>query len=61
LEVDLHQLQRQFNTTKMSDDNRDMEKHLQKIEWLKRQIEEQGEKISDSSYISVCRVVYVSY
>src|SRR5437773_2358686 len=47
------QLQRQFNTTKMTDDDGDMEKHLQKIERLKRQIEEQGEEISDSSYISV--------
>src|SRR5579862_4005442 len=37
----------------MTDDDRDMEKHLQKIERLKRQIEEQGEKISESSYISV--------
>src|SRR5437762_1326746 len=31
----------------------DMEKHLQKIERLKRQIEEQGELISGSSYVSV--------
>src|SRR5271168_4974418 len=51
--VTLRQLQRQFNTTKMTDDDGDMEKHLQKVERLKRQIEEQGEKISDSSYISV--------
>src|SRR5256885_15804385 len=51
--VTLCQLQRQFNTFKLSDDDRDMEKHLQKVEGLKRQIEEQGEKISDSSYISV--------
>ena len=51
--VTLRQLQRQFNTTKMLDDDGDMEKHLQKIERLKRQIEEQGEQISDSSYISV--------
>src|SRR5204863_6676926 len=51
--VTLRQLQRQFNTMKMFDDDGDMEKHLQKIERLKRQIEEQGEQISDSSYISV--------
>ena len=51
--VTLRQLQRQFNTIKMIDDDGDMEKHLQKIERLKRQIEEQGEQISDSSYISV--------
>src|SRR5579859_5480675 len=38
---------------KMSDDDGDMEKHLQQVERLKRQIEEQGEQISDSSYISV--------
>ena len=51
--VTLRQLQRQFNTIKMMDDDGDMEKHLQTIERLKQQIEEQGEKISDSSYISV--------
>src|SRR5437667_12314312 len=51
--VTLCQLQCQFNTIKMMDDDGDMEKHLQKVERLKRQIEEQGEKISDSSYISV--------
>ena len=51
--VTLRQLQRQFNTIKMIDDDGDMEKHLQKIERLKRQIEEQGERISDSSYVSV--------
>jgi hypothetical protein len=38
--------------TLMGDDG-DMEKHLQKVEQLKRQIEEQGEQISDSSYVSV--------
>src|SRR5271154_2698817 len=51
--VTLRQLQRQFNTTKMTDDDGDMEKHIQKVERLKRQIEEQGEEISNSSYISV--------
>src|SRR5437667_2486088 len=51
--VTLRQLQRQFNTIKMIDDDGDMEKHLQKIERLKLQIEEQGEQISPSSYISV--------
>jgi hypothetical protein len=51
--VTLRQLQRQFNTIKMTDDDGDMEKHLQKVERLKRQIEEQGEEISDSSYISM--------
>src|SRR5579859_679253 len=49
--VTLRQLQQQFNTMKMLDD--DMEKHLQQVEHLKRQIEEQGEQISDSSYVSV--------
>src|SRR6266496_4306604 len=42
--VTLCQLQCQFNTIKMMDDDGDMEKHLQKIERLKRQIEEQGER-----------------
>src|SRR5271170_2511810 len=51
--VTVRQLQRQFNTMKMMDDDGDMEKHLQKVERLKRQIEEQGEQISDSSYVSV--------
>jgi Reverse transcriptase (RNA-dependent DNA polymerase)/gag-polypeptide of LTR copia-type/Integrase core domain/GAG-pre-integrase domain/Domain of unknown function (DUF4219) len=51
--VTLRQLQRQFNTIKMVDDDGDMEKHLQKVERLKRQIEEQGERISDSNYVSV--------
>ena len=51
--VTLRQLQRQFNTMKMMNDNGDMKKHLQKVERLKRQIEEQGEQISDSSYVSV--------
>jgi len=45
--VTLRQLQRQFNTIKMTDDDGDMEKHLQQVERLKR---EQGEQISDSSY-----------
>ena len=53
IRVILCQLQCQFNTIKMIDDDGDMEKHLQKIERLKRQIEEQGEQISDSSYVSV--------
>ena len=53
IRVTLRQLQRQFNTIKMVDDDGDMEKYLQKIERLKRQIEEQGEQISNSSYISV--------
>ena len=51
--VTLRQLQCQFNTIKMTDDDGDMEKHLQKIERLKRQVEEQGKQISDSSYVSV--------
>src|SRR5579859_4725201 len=51
--VTLRQLQRQFNTMKMIDDDSNMEKHLQGVEQLKRQIEEQGEQISDSSYVSV--------
>ena len=45
-QVTLCQLQRQFNTIKMLDNDGDMEKHLQKIERLKRQIDEQGEKIA---------------
>ena len=51
--ITLRQLQRQFNMMKMTDDDGDMEKHLQRVERLKRQIEEQGEQISDSSYVSV--------
>ena len=51
--VTLRQLQRQFNTMKMTDDDGDMEKHLQQVERLKRQIEEQGEQISHSSYVSI--------
>ena len=51
--VTLRQLQRQFNTIKMTDDDGNMEKHLQRVEGLKRQIEEQGEKVSESSYVSV--------
>src|SRR5436190_6732761 len=51
--VTLRQLQRQFNTIKMTDDDGDMEKDLQRVEALKRQIEEQGEEISESSYVSV--------
>src|SRR5579859_3681408 len=51
--VTLRQLQRQFNTMKMMDNDGDMEKHLQQVERLKRQIEEQGEQMSDSSYVSV--------
>src|SRR5579859_6948889 len=51
--VTLRQLQRQFNTMKMLDDDGDREKHLQQVEHLKQKIEEQGEQISDSSYVSV--------
>src|SRR5579859_3134906 len=51
--VTLRQLQRQFNTMKMMDNDGDMEKHLQQVERLKRQIEEQGKQMSDSSYVSV--------
>ena len=51
--VTLRQLQRQFNTIKMADDDGDMEKHLQNVERIKQQIEEQGEKVSESSYISI--------
>src|SRR5271170_1643776 len=51
--VTLRQLQRQFNTIIMADDDGDMEKHLQNVERVKRQIEEQGEKVSDSNYISI--------
>jgi hypothetical protein len=53
MHIILRQLQCQFNTMKMMDDDGDMEKHLQGVEQLKRQIEEQGEQISDSSYISI--------
>jgi gag-polypeptide of LTR copia-type len=38
--VTLRQPQRQLNTIKIMDDDGDMEKHLQKVEGLKRQIEE---------------------
>ena len=38
---------------KMTDDDDDMEKHLQQVELLRRQIEEQAEQILDSSYVSV--------
>src|SRR5579859_7221497 len=51
--ITLRQLQGQFNTMKMSDDDGNMEKHLQQVESLKRQIEEQGKQISDSRYVSV--------
>ena len=51
--VTLRQLQRQFNTMKMSDDDGNMEKHLQQVKSLKQQIEEQGDQISDSGYINV--------
>ena len=37
----------------MIDDGGNMEMHLQKVELLHRQIEEQGERISESFYISV--------
>lgn len=51
--VTLRQLQRQFNTIKMEDNDGDMEKHLQQVERLKLQIEEQGEKVSESFYTSI--------
>jgi len=54
--VTLRQLQRQFNTIKMTDDDGDMEKHLQKIERLKRQIEEQGERIPENHQNSVFQI-----
>ena len=38
---------------KMMDDDGDMQKHLQIVKQLKHQIEEQGEKISVSSYVSM--------
>ena len=53
IRVTLRQLQRQFNIMKMTDDDGDMEKHLQQVKRLKRQIEEQGEQISDSNYVSI--------
>ena len=37
----------------MMDDDGDMQKHLQIVKQLKHQIEEQGEKISVSSYVSM--------
>ena len=48
----LLQLVREFMTTK-KDDSLDMEHHLQRVQRLKRQVEEQGEKISDTIYNSV--------
>jgi hypothetical protein len=44
----LLQTVRQFMTVTMEDD--DMEKHLTKVKRLKRQVEEQGEKIADTVY-----------
>src|SRR5277367_5439799 len=43
----LLQLVREFMTAK-KDDSIDMEHHLQRVQRLKRQVEEQGEKISDT-------------
>ena len=51
--VTLQQLQYQLNTMKIMNDDGNMENHLQMIERLKWQIEEQGEMISDCNYISV--------
>src|SRR4030095_5556320 len=51
--VSLCQPQRQFNTIKVLDDDGDAEKRAQQVEWLKRKIEEQGERITDSSYVNV--------
>jgi Reverse transcriptase (RNA-dependent DNA polymerase)/gag-polypeptide of LTR copia-type/Integrase core domain len=48
----LLQLVREFMTAK-KDDSIDMEHHLQRVQRLKRQVEEQGEKISDTIYNSV--------
>jgi hypothetical protein len=44
----LLQTVREFMTVKMEDG--DMEKHLQRVKRLKRQVEEQGEKVSDTVY-----------
>ena len=48
----LLQLVREFMTAK-KDDSIDMEHHLQRVQRLKRQVEEQGEKISDTIYNSI--------
>jgi hypothetical protein len=48
----LLQLVREFMTAKKND-SVDMEHHLQRVQRLKRQVEEQGEKISDTIYNSI--------
>jgi hypothetical protein len=45
----LLQLVRELMTAK-KDDSIDMEHHLQRVQCLKRKVEEQGEKISDTIY-----------
>jgi len=50
--VTLRQLQRQFNTIRMTDDDGDMEKHLQQVERLKRQIEASISRIQATSACS---------
>jgi Reverse transcriptase (RNA-dependent DNA polymerase)/gag-polypeptide of LTR copia-type/Pol polyprotein, beta-barrel domain/GAG-pre-integrase domain/Integrase core domain len=49
----LLQIIREFMTVKMGDDDIDMERHLQRVQRLKRQVEEQGEKVSDNIYNAV--------
>jgi gag-polypeptide of LTR copia-type len=49
----LLQIIREFMTVKMGDDDMDMERHLQRVQRLKRQVEEQGEKVSDNIYNAV--------
>jgi gag-polypeptide of LTR copia-type/Domain of unknown function (DUF4219)/Zinc knuckle len=48
----LRKLQREFMSMKMEDDD-DVEKYTQKVAVLKRKIEEQGEIISDNTYMGV--------
>jgi hypothetical protein len=49
----LLQVIREFMTVKMGDDDMDMERHLQRVQRLKRQVEEQGEKVSDNIYNAI--------
>jgi transposase InsO family protein len=49
----LRKLQREFMSMKMEEDDDDVEKYTQKVAVLKRKVEEQGEIISDNTYMGV--------